>query len=241
MIRIFALLLILIRHSPKNLVISSFSILSPPTNFKTGKINRNILLPSNDKSNNNILGALTKLSVSSSSTTSMSKQEEEDSEQYIPFKQSYNFNLPPLLRPQIPPMKSNEISQLSPLTLAYIGDVVYELFIRSRYIYPPQKNMSETQHVVVNNVRAETQSKVLDKFKCKFPLLKEEVRIMSRGRNASSKSGPKRFKKNGENDSGTYQDATAFETLIGYLYIKDLDRCYLALNCINSILDDMDS
>lgn len=244
-------LMILFLLISNNVKVSSFSFMST-SNTNKQKINC-LISPYYKFKNDRHISIVSKLYESSTNSdkpkiddTEEENAEESESAQYIPFEQTYNFNIPPILRPKIPPMKNihNEISQLSPLTLAYIGDVVYELFIRSRYIYPPKRNMSETQHVVVNNVRAETQSRVYEIFKSKFILSPEEIRIMSRGRNASSKSGPKRFKslqKNGKNDAGTYQDATAFEALIGYLYIKDIDRCYVVLNCISSILDDMDS
>ena len=98
-------------------------------------------------------------------------------------------------------------------------------------------------------------------MKRSFPLTKEEQVIISRGRNAGSPKkksrGPKRLYQQqpkdatkDENQSGTsmignqgpaaYQDSTALEALVGYLYLSDGDRCNELLEFINNILDEMD-
>ena len=106
------------------------------------------------------------------------------------------------------------IERLSPASLAYIGDAVYELYIRTHYLLPP-KRLSSYHQQVVNQVRAESQAKQLCLL---IPSLTElELEVVRRGRNATSKI-PRRL------SPEIYQQATALETLIGYLYIRDPQR-----------------
>ena len=108
----------------------------------------------------------------------------------------------------------DKIEQISPVSLAYLGDAIYELYIRSQLLLPP-KRISSYHGQVVAQVRAETQAKYLQ---CLEPYLTEsEHKIVLRGRNAAT-SRPKRL------NPKVYQQATSLETLIGYLYLKDPDR-----------------
>lgn len=112
------------------------------------------------------------------------------------------------------PLSSTQLQQVSPGALAYLGDAVYELYIRRYYLIPP-KRIQAYHHQVVSQVRAETQAHHLSQL---IPLLTSaELDLLKRGRNAAA-SGPKRV------DPDTYQRATSLETLIGYLYISDLQR-----------------
>ncbi|WP_017317225.1 Mini-ribonuclease 3 [Mastigocladopsis repens] len=107
-----------------------------------------------------------------------------------------------------------QLQQISPTALAYLGDAVYELYIRMFYLLPPRR--SETYHrLVVSQVRAETQAKMLQTL---YPHLRHtELEIVRRGRNAAARR-PRRV------DPATYQQATSLETLIGYLYLTDFHR-----------------
>lgn len=107
-----------------------------------------------------------------------------------------------------------KLQQLSPAALAYVGDAVYELYIRTRYLFPP-KRLQVYHHQVVAQVRAESQARHLQSLQ---PHLTEiECEIVRRGRNAASKR-PKRV------DPDIYQQATALEALFGYLYLSDPQR-----------------
>lgn len=107
-----------------------------------------------------------------------------------------------------------EIEQLSPASLAYLGDAVYEIYIRTCYLLPP-KRISEYHHQVVAQVRAETQANHLRSLK---PHLTDpELEVIRRGRNAVTGS-PRRL------DPKTYQQATSLETLMGYLYLTNPQR-----------------
>lgn len=112
------------------------------------------------------------------------------------------------------PHSLGQVEQLSPTALAYIGDGVYELFIRTAYLLPPQR-IATYHRQVVSQVRAEQQATHLDQL---IPYLTEqEQQILRRGRNAATRP-PQRL------DPGVYQRASSLETLIGYLYLTDPPR-----------------
>ena len=108
-------------------------------------------------------------------------------------------------------LSTKEIEMLSPIVLAYIGDGVYEVFIRnvivSRGIWLPKKFHKES----VSFVKAKAQAEILEGIK--EYLSEEEKDIIKRGRNAKSGTIPKNA------DMMDYKNATGFEALIGYLYL----------------------
>lgn len=108
----------------------------------------------------------------------------------------------------------SKISQISPASLAYLGDAVYELYVRTCYLLPP-KRLADYHNQVVAQVRAETQASQLRSLK---PLLTApELEILRRGRNASTGSSRRL-------DPEIYSQATSLETLMGYLYLTDPQR-----------------
>lgn len=119
------------------------------------------------------------------------------------------------------------VQQLSPAALAYLGDAVYELYVRGLYLVPPKR--SHDYHLqVVTRVRAESQAlhlRLLQPY-----LTQAEQEILRRGRNATGNK-PKRV------DLKTYQQATSLETLIGYLYITDPHRLFQLLDQLNLELE----
>ena len=112
------------------------------------------------------------------------------------------------------PVTVAQLQQISPTALAYLGDAVYELYVRSRYLLPPKR--SQTYHrLVVAQVRAETQAIHLRSL---TPHLNNtELEIVRRGRNAAT--GRSR-----RVEPEIYQQATSLETLVGYLYLTDSRR-----------------
>lgn len=108
----------------------------------------------------------------------------------------------------------SQVQALSPIALAYVGDAVYELFVRGALLFPPHRP-NVYHHRVVEQVRAEQQA--LQLANLQVYLTPAEHDILRKGRNASPR-GPKRV------DPQIYQQATSFETLIGYLYLTDLPR-----------------
>ncbi len=128
--------------------------------------------------------------------------------------------------------RSTQIQRISPASLAYLGDAVYELYIRSFYLLPPKR--SHAYHdMVVAQVRAESQAKALRSLEPH--LTNTELEILRRGRNAAA-GRPKRL------DPEIYQQASSLETLMGYLYLTDPQRLnqllsYLELNPLPQVKD----
>ena len=106
-----------------------------------------------------------------------------------------------------------QIRQISPAALAYLGDAVYELYMRSHYLLPP-KRIQLYHNQVVAQVRAEAQAQQLQSLQ--LHLTDAEQAILKQGRNAAGRT--KRA------DPETYQQATSLETLLGYLYLTDPQR-----------------
>ncbi|MCC5628763.1 ribonuclease III [Nostoc sphaeroides CHAB 2801] len=108
----------------------------------------------------------------------------------------------------------SQVQQISPTALAYLGDAIYELYVRMFYLLPLQR-AGIYHRLVVEQVRAETQALHLRSL---IPHLKDtELEIVRRGRNAAT-GRPKRL------NPEIYQQATSLETLIGYLYLTDYQR-----------------
>lgn len=83
-------------------------------------------------------------------------------------------------------------------------------------------------------VLAEHQSRLLSKLKEEFAFTNKEQQVVARGRNSVSGSSRNR------RDPAAYQDATALEALIGYLYITDSNRCKELLDWIDKNLVEKD-
>ena len=107
-------------------------------------------------------------------------------------------------------LPANEYSALS---LAYIGDAVYELYIRGRLMenanIPPAKLHRAATHFVSAEAQFKASMYIADM------LDEDENAVFHRGRNAKSATSPKNA------DIIHYRHATGFEALLGYLYIKD--------------------
>lgn len=112
------------------------------------------------------------------------------------------------------------LNTVSPTALAYIGDAVYELYIRQVYLLPAKK-IADYHHQVVDKVRAETQASFLQHIY--HQLTESELNWVRRGRNAVNKS-PRGLPRQ------VYQEASALETLLGYLYISDQERLLFLLS-----------
>nr|WP_238718264.1 ribonuclease III domain-containing protein [Petrachloros mirabilis] len=112
------------------------------------------------------------------------------------------------------PLLPVEVSRLSPSALAYLGDAVYELFIRTQCLFPPSRAANYHQQVVAY-VKAETQAYLAQVLH--DTLTDTEQQIFRKGRNAAGR-GPKRI------DLNIYQQATGLETVVGYLYLTDPER-----------------
>lgn len=101
---------------------------------------------------------------------------------------------------------------LNPLVLAFVGDAIYEVFIRT---YLVDKNRNLTVHNLhieaVKYVKSHSQSELIKKIEP--DLTQEERYIFKRGRNAKSGTVPK------NSDLIEYKFATGFESVLGFLYM----------------------
>ena len=109
-----------------------------------------------------------------------------------------------------------EINMLSPLTWAYVGDCVYELYIRTKLINQTNLKPHKLHIETIKYVKAQAQAEFLKNIYEK--LTEEEKDIVRRGRNAENHHLPKNA------NVQDYMYATAFEALIGYLYLTKQDE-----------------
>ncbi len=110
----------------------------------------------------------------------------------------------------------SEIDEMSPLVWAYVGDSVYELFIRMHLINTTRLKPHKLHIESIQYVKAKAQAEILEKVM--DHLTEQEIEIVKRGRNAENHHLPK---------NATVQDymySTAFEALIGYLYLTKQDE-----------------
>lgn len=106
----------------------------------------------------------------------------------------------------------------SALVYAYIGDSVYECFIRDYLINQEFTKLKDLQHKSLEYVSAVSQRRIFEKLATEEFLTEKELEIAKWGRNAHGG-------KSKATDIVTYRIATGFETLIGYLYEnKEYDR-----------------
>lgn len=128
-------------------------------------------------------------------------------------------------------MEEVDIREYSPLTLAYIGDCIYDLVIKSLVINDGNKQVNKLHQETSRLVQASAQSLMMRTMQ--EHLTEEEHAVYKRGRNAKSVSPAK-------NQSITdYRRATGFEALLGYLYLKkDYKRL---LDLVKIGLDSLDN
>ncbi len=132
-------------------------------------------------------------------------------------------------------MEEVDIREYSPLTLAYIGDCVYDLVIKSLVINGGNKQVNKLHQETSKLVQASTQSLMMRTMQ--EHLTEEEHAVYKRGRNAKSVSPAK-------NQSITdYRRATGFEALLGYLYLKKdykrlLDLVKIGLESLDNKADN---
>ncbi len=105
-----------------------------------------------------------------------------------------------------------DANNLSPLTLAFIGDTVFDLFIREKLICEANRPVKKLHNLASEKVNAAAQAKSVKKIM--NLLTEEEQAIFKRGRNSHVNHKAKNA------SEGDYHYATGFEALIGYLYLK---------------------
>lgn len=112
--------------------------------------------------------------------------------------------------------KKEEVNLLSPLVWAYVGDSVYELYIRTMLINKTNLKPHKLHIEAIKYVKAQAQAELLNKLYDN--LTEEEQDIVRRARNTQNHHLPKNC------NVQDYMYATAFEALIGYLYLTKQDE-----------------
>lgn len=109
----------------------------------------------------------------------------------------------------------NDILSINVLVLAYLGDTVYEYYIRSYFIKKNISNVNELQKETLKYVSAINQSKYLHELLDSNYFTEEELNVIKRARNHKGGRSPKNC------DILTYKHATSLEALIGYLKLQN--------------------
>lgn len=104
---------------------------------------------------------------------------------------------------------------INPKVLAYIGDAVYEIMIRSYLLKVKTNDLNKLQTLKIKYVSAKNQALILDDLINNNLLNEEELQTVKRARNTKVSSKPK------NTDIITYKKATALEALFGKLYLEE--------------------
>jgi len=128
--------------------------------------------------------------------------------------------------------KSTDVASLSPLTLAFVGDTVYDLLIRSELVCEANRPVNDLHKMASKKVCAAAQAQAIRQI---MPLLTEdETAVFKRGRNAHTGGIPKHA------SSADYHYATGFESLLGWLYLKgELNRIKELYNAMQTVNGDV--
>jgi conserved hypothetical protein len=124
-------------------------------------------------------------------------------------------------------IERKEATEFSPLVLAYIGDAVYELIVRSILVSMGNRPVNKLNKDATSLVKAGAQSEIVKLISDN--LSEEEYTVFKRGRNSS----PHTMAKNAS--MSDYKYATGFEALIGFLYLDN--RCDRALELVKLGID----
>ena len=114
-------------------------------------------------------------------------------------------------------LEEQDLRTYSPLTLAYIGDAIFELVVRTVLVERKNTQAEKLHKAATKIVKAETQALMVEALK--EELTEEELAVFKRGRNAKAVTRAKNA------TMSEYRRATGFEALMGYLYLKgDIER-----------------
>jgi len=110
------------------------------------------------------------------------------------------------------------MNDINNLALAYVGDAIYEVYIRKFLVKKGIVKVNDLQKEATKFVSAKGQVRVLNELMDNEILTEEELDIVRRGRNTKGHRAPK------NTDISTYRYSTGFEALIGYLYYNNIER-----------------
>ena len=108
--------------------------------------------------------------------------------------------------------KNCDVNNLSPLTLAFVGDTVFDLFVREMLVCQANRSVNKLHKCATEYVKASAQCEIVGRL---MPHLTEkEVSVFKRGRNAKTHFSPS------HGELIQYRRATGFEALFGYLHMS---------------------
>ncbi|MCZ2491779.1 Mini-ribonuclease 3 [Dellaglioa algida] len=127
--------------------------------------------------------------------------------------------------------KNADYQQMNGIALAYMGDGIYEVFVRKHLLVQGLTRPTQLHHQATHYVSAKAQAFLIDKMTENDILTEEEVDYFKRGRNAKSHTSAK------NTSVITYRISTGFEALFGYLFLSNQnDRlAELAKWCIDTV------
>lgn len=108
--------------------------------------------------------------------------------------------------------KNCDVNNLSPLTLAFVGDTVFDLFVREMLVCQANRPVNKLHKSATEYVKASAQAQAIVKISDK--LTEKELSVLKRGRNAHTNHKAKNA------TEGDYHYATGLEALFGYLYLS---------------------
>lgn len=122
-----------------------------------------------------------------------------------------------------------DLRSVSPLSLAFLGDAVYEVYIRSRVLSQGNRPAGQLHRMAVAYVKASAQAQAF--YAIGEKLTEEETAVFKRGRNTNIHTVPKHAQMQ------DYRVATGFEALIGYLYLTEQTQrlCELLEHAYNAL------
>ncbi|MEK3979613.1 Mini-ribonuclease 3 [Psychrobacillus sp. FSL K6-2836] len=130
-------------------------------------------------------------------------------------------------------LKLSDVKQLNSLALAYMGDAVFEQVVREHLIRSGRVRPNILHKEATNYVSAKAQATIVKEMLDKGFLSEEEQAILRRGRNAKSGSVPK------NTDVITYHHSTAFEAVVGSLYLSgQMERLQEVLHFSINFIDE---
>lgn len=125
-----------------------------------------------------------------------------------------------------------EVKMMAPLVLAYMGDAIFEVFIRNYLVQRMTASVNVLHRTATQYVKAKAQAEIVHALESQ--LTEEEWGIVKRGRNQKSATVPKNA------DLSDYRYATGFEALLGYLFYRGkTERLQTLMIKSVDIIDDM--
>ena len=105
-----------------------------------------------------------------------------------------------------------DVNMLSPLNLAFVGDTVFDLFVREKLVCEANRPVNKLHNRAASMVKASAQAKAVERIRDR--LTEQEQSVVRRGRNAHVNHKAKNM------SEADYHLATGLEALFGYLYLK---------------------